>query len=129
MIERLCRWLLSPHHPGTSDEALIRTHLANERTFLAWLRSSVVLLGVGLGAIALGAGGGASELLAFALGGFTSFVAVLMIVWAYVSFEVTLRDIERRAYRPPRRLVFVATALLVAIGAIILALLVVEVLD
>src|SRR3990172_7713901 len=51
------------------DDALIRTHLANERTFLAWLRSAVVLLGVGLGAVALGGTRDFAEAGALALGG------------------------------------------------------------
>lgn len=69
VVPFLQRLLFDDEQEETSDESLIRTHLANERTFLAWLRTAVVLLGVGLGAIALGAGSDASPVLAFILGG------------------------------------------------------------
>ena len=94
------------HDPDASrelfDDALIRTHLANERTFLAWLRTAVVLLGVGLGAIALGGSGRFEEAVALALGGVSLAAALVMVVWAYVSFGATTAGIERRRYRPGR---------------------------
>ena len=34
----------------TDPESRARTHLANERTFLAWLRTAVALIGLGLAA-------------------------------------------------------------------------------
>lgn len=127
MFDYLRRWLGSDHAHETSDEAVIRTHLANERTFLAWLRTAVVLLGVGLGAIALGTGEGAQKVLAFSLGGFTVFAGVLMIAWAYISFKVTLDDIGRRRYRPRRHLILVASTLLITTGLIIIVLLAAEI--
>ena len=54
----LSRPLFEEEQEGDFDKALVRTHLANERTFLAWLRSALVLVGVGLGAIALGRNSG-----------------------------------------------------------------------
>ncbi len=54
----LPRPLFEEDQKGDFDKALVRTHLANERTFLAWLRSALVLVGVGLGAIALGSDSG-----------------------------------------------------------------------
>ena len=127
---RLLRRLLSDDEPGKiSDQALIRTHLANERTFLAWLRSAVVLLGVGLGAIALGTGNTESAALAFALGGITVVTAIVMVLWAYTSFYNTIVDIEKQSYSPPRRLVTVASLLIIIAGVVVLAVLLVEMLD
>ena len=129
-MTRLLRRLLFDDEPGKiSDQALIRTHLANERTFLAWLRSAVVLLGVGLGAIALGTGNTESAALAFALGGITVVTAIVMVLWAYTSFYNTIVDIEKRSYRPPRRLVTVASLLVIITGVVVLAVLLVEMLD
>src|SRR3972149_6118532 len=103
------------HDPGAGselfDDALIRTPLANERTFLAWLRSAVVLLGLGLGAIALGGTRDFEEAVALALGGVSVVAALVMVVWAYVSFGATTASIERRRYRPPRAVIAPATAL------------------
>ena len=111
------------------DDALIRTHLANERTFLAWLRSAVVLLGVGLGAVALGGSGRFEEVVALVLGGVSVVAALIMVLWAYFSFGATTAGIERRRYRPPRAFIATATALVAVTGVVVIALLAVEALD
>jgi len=121
------------HDPEASrelfDDALIRTHLANERTFLAWLRSAVVLLGVGLGAVALGGSGDFEEVVALVLGGVSVVAALVMVVWAYASYAATTVGIERRRYRPPRAFIATATALIAVTGLVVIALLAVEALD
>jgi putative membrane protein len=123
--------LTPPPHPDDEpfDDALIRTHLANERTFLAWLRSAVVLLGVGLGAVALGGSGRFEEVVALILGGVAVVAALVMVVWAYVSFGTTTAGIERRRYQPPRAFIATATALIAVTGVVVIALLAVEALD
>jgi len=121
------------HDPDASrelfDDALIRTHLANERTFLAWLRTAVVLLGVGLGAIALGGSGRFEEVVALALGGVAVVAALVMVVWAYATYADTTTSIERRRYHPPRAFIATATALIALTGIVVIALLAVEALD
>ncbi len=82
-----------------------------------------------MGAIALGTTSGASAALAFALGGFTVFTAMVMVVWAYVTFGATTAGIGRRRYRPARGLVATASLLVLVAGAVVLGLLAVEVLD
>jgi putative membrane protein len=111
------------------DDALIRTHLANERTFLAWLRSAVVLLGVGLGAVALGGTRDLEEVVALTLGGVSALAALVMVVWAYISFAQTTAGIERRVYRTPRAFIATATLLVAVTGSVVVALLAVEALD
>lgn len=110
----------------TSDENLIRTYLASERTFLAWLRSAVVLLGVGVGAIALGSDSDRSKEVAFSLGGVSVFTALLMVVAAYVSFGNTTTGIREGRYRPARFSVAAATLLVVVAGVVVVSLLAVE---
>jgi putative membrane protein len=117
------------HHHETDDDALIRTHLANERTFLAWLRSAVVLLGVGLGAVALGGTGDFEEGIALVLGGVSAVAALVMVVWAFLSFGGTTEAIERRRYRPPRVFIATATALVAVTGFVVIVLLAAEALD
>ena len=130
MVRRLLTHLLSEEEQkGAFDQALVRTQLASERTFLAWLRSAVVLVGVGLGAIALGSGDIATEVIAFSLGGVTLFTAIVLVVWAYISFHLTLVDLAKRRYRPARGLVAVATLLFIVNGVVLVTLLVVEVLN
>lgn len=117
------------HHHETDDDALIRTHLANERTFLAWLRSAVVLLGVGLGAVALGGTGDFEEVIALVLGAVSAAAALVMVGWAFFSFGGTTAAIERRRYRPPRTFIATATALVAVTGAVVIVLLAAEALD
>ena len=38
---------MNPGEPTASNPALTRDHLANERTFLAWVRTSLGLIGLG----------------------------------------------------------------------------------
>jgi putative membrane protein len=39
-----------PHHRPADPDSRARTHLANERTFLAWLRTGLSLVAVGMAA-------------------------------------------------------------------------------
>ncbi len=130
MVWRLLTHLLSEEEQeGAFDQALVRTQLANERPFLVWLRSAVVLVGVALGAIALRSGDIATEVIAFSLGDVTLFTAAVLVVWPYIRFHLTLVDLEKRRYRPARGLVAVATLLFIVNGVVLLTLLVVEVLN
>jgi putative membrane protein len=129
-FQRMLRQILfEEEEEAAFDEALIRTYLANERTFLAWLRTSVVLLGVGLGAIALGRVGELPGVVSLALGGLSTLTAVIMVIWAYISFGSTTAGIEQRRYRPARSFVGVAALLVIATGGVVLVLLAAEVLD
>ena len=89
----------------------------------------MVLLGVGLGAIALGGTHGFEEAVALVLGGVSVLTALVMVLWAYVSFGATTAGIERRRYRPPRAFIATATALIAVTGLVVIALLAVEALD
>ncbi len=42
--------VMPPERPRIDADSRARTHLANERTFLAWLRTGLSLLALGLGA-------------------------------------------------------------------------------
>lgn len=96
-----------------------RTHLANERTFLAWFRTGVTLVALGLAAAALltpGAGGDLPlnrELAAVAI----LIGAFLVVVGAYRY--VTGRDrIDATAFRPAGRSILVASAAILVTAVI-----------
>ncbi len=95
-----------------------RDHLANERTFLAWVRTSIALLGFGiliaklrfLG-IAPEAGVRSGRLgLAFAAAGL---VTLPLAAWQY---ERTRRMIDGAAYKTPTFLIFGFVALVFGLG-------------
>src|SRR5688572_24713747 len=81
------------------DDAAIRTHLANERTFLAWLRTAIVLIAAGIAAAALTETDGFERAVAVTLGTVAG------------------------TYRPANRLPMVAAILtaVVGVGAIVFA--------
>jgi putative membrane protein len=105
-------------------EGEVRDHLANERTYLAWLRTGMALLGLGFLVARLrlemaavhGAGEpagfhGATVGLGFATLGL---VTILFGTWRYVAVR---RMIERRAFLP-----LGGTVLLISTGALVVAL-------
>ena len=96
-----------------------RTHLANERTFLAWLRTGLNLLVLGL-AVAQFADPttvlGLPLVPLFALGMVLS--GVLLTVMAGQSYRRGRAQIDRGAFQPADRVVVAAVGLLVIVGVV-----------
>ena len=102
----------------------IRDHLANERTYLAWMRSAVALMGFGVLIVRLrilrppiapqppGAG--------WKLGLAFSVVGLLAVVLSTQHYFAVRNDIERDTYEPPDRWVILSslTVLLLGLGVI-----------
>lgn len=99
----------------------IRDHLANERTFLAWMRSGIALLGFGVLIVRIRLlrpplapqppGNGWRLGLAFTL------VGLLMVLLSAVHYFGVRNDIEDDTYDPPDRWVVLATLVLLALGS------------
>ena len=99
----------------------IRDHLANERTFLAWMRSGIALLGFGVLIVRIRVlrpplapqppGNGWRLGLAFTL------VGLLMVLLSAVHYFGVRNDIEDDTYDPPDRWVVLATLVLLALGS------------
>ena len=107
-------------HAGDADpDSRARTHLANERTYLAWFRTGVTLIALGLAAAQfLGrtdvTGVPLHSVLAIVLVGLGIAVALLG-AWRYA---VTRRRIDGSGYEPARDSVAIATVAVVVVGAI-----------
>jgi putative membrane protein len=104
---------------GADPDSRIRTHLANERTFLAWLRTSLGLIVVGLGVAQflereLMPGVPLVTMFALLLVG----AGVVMTVAAGVHYERGRDQIERGTYRAASRAVIVAVGL-VGVGGLL----------
>ena len=108
------------------DLAEIRTHLANERTFLAWLRTALVLLGVGLGPIALAEKGAVARTPAIALGSAVTLASVTIVLWTSYDYLQKVRAIARKDYVPTTWPVIVSAVGAVVIAGLVLAFIVVE---
>lgn len=105
------------------NRALIRTHLANERTFLAWLRSGLAAMALGVAAAQLleahtWHGVSLTRLLSVVL---TVFGGMLVLVgrWRY---RQTAGGILDGAYRPHRRVLEIAVvgSIVVMAGALVI---------
>lgn len=111
--------------PGVVEnkDSTARDHLANERTFLAWVRTALGLVGLGVLLERLGSGG--EQAITVAAGvGFISFGGLTMIysVSRYLRVEKNLRQGKFPvAVRGP--IVITFGALIVAGGALVYVLL------
>lgn len=95
----------------------IRTHLANERTFLSWVRTSVSLVALGIGVAAFLDGPDASTRELLALGGIGAGLAVLML--GFHRYRVVRWTIEHGdSYHPMTRTVTLATFCIAAVACV-----------
>jgi putative membrane protein len=114
-------------HPRGSLHAT--DHLANERTFLAWVRTAIAIIGLGfvvsrfaiylrslaLGGAAVAASSSRSAVLGVVLVGF----GAVMVLLALARYFINYRTIEMGTYRPSRWLDGLA-AVLIAVTAVVM---------
>jgi putative membrane protein len=106
-----------------NQESTARDHLANERTFLAWVRTALGLVGLGVLLERLGAGSDRVITVVagvgfISFGGLTLIYAVSRYIWVAKNLE---RGLFPVAVRGP--IVIAVGALLVAGGAMVYVLL------
>lgn len=98
----------------------IRDHLANERTYLSWMRSGIALMGFGVVIVrmrilhpplaAQPPGSGWKLGLAFAV------VGLLSVLLSAQHYFVVRNDIEQDTYEPPDRWVILSTLAILLLG-------------
>ncbi|MBH8573955.1 DUF202 domain-containing protein [Nostocaceae cyanobacterium CENA369] len=98
----------------------IRDHLANERTYLAWMRSGIALMGFGVLIVRLRImrpplapqppGNGWKLGLAFAL------VGVLTVLLSTQHYFAVRQDIDEDTYQPPDRWILLASIAVLLLG-------------
>lgn len=99
----------------------IRDHLANERTYLAWMRSAIALMGFGVLIVRLRIlrpplapqppGNGWKLGLAFAI------VGLLTVLLSTQHYFAVRDDIEEDTYEPPDRWVILSSLAILLLGA------------
>lgn len=82
------------------DAALARDHLANERTFLAWLRTAAAVMALGLAVTGLAHRVRATSAVAGVL---LVAVGVAGVIYATVRYRKVTRDLDNGVYTPAGR--------------------------
>ncbi|MGI0479821.1 YidH family protein [Geminocystis sp. CENA526] len=97
-----------------------RDHLANERTYLAWMRTAVSLMGFGVVILRLRAFH-PPELprpgLGWKMGLVFSLVGLLTVLLSTMQYFVVRRDIEEDTYEPPDRWVILFSLAIALLGS------------
>ncbi len=117
----------------------VREHQANERTFLAWLRTSIALISFGFAIARFGlflrqigevmssqTSVKASIFNSENLGIIMVIVGIVAIVLAAWRYSQVFWQIEREDYQPSRLTVFVMTAIVVILGTLTIPILLIR---
>ncbi|CDQ18556.1 putative membrane protein [Halobacillus karajensis] len=97
------------------ERKLIQQHLANERTYLAWIRTSVALVGVGFLATtvhfsALPQEGQLADALAMLVSISSLFLGLMTIIGATVNYYHTRRNINENRFVSSHRIIVYMTS-------------------
>lgn len=105
----------------TVDSQYIQQHLANERTFLAWLRTSITMIGVGFLVINLHLSAEPSnhmvgELMLNIIGLFSVGVGIFAVVTATISYMEKIHAINEQSFLPPKKSILLIAGFVVLIA-------------
>jgi putative membrane protein len=108
-------------------------HLANERTFLAWIRTSIAMMGFGFVVVKfalfvkqIGLAVHTTQLAPVSkgyssvIGIFLVATGVLMSIYAYIRYRITEQQLSTGAYKPSYWLAIIVTVLLLMAGMALL---------
>ncbi|WPZ17062.1 DUF202 domain-containing protein [Geobacillus subterraneus] len=102
----------------TEDSKYIQQHLANERTFLAWIRTSIAVVGIAFLVIHLHEKSTSSALstaIVQWIGVLAVVIAICTIIFSTVSYVIKTKQINEQTFRPSRPLIWFLAALLLLI--------------
>jgi len=112
---------LGPREAQKNTGSLARDHLANERTFLAWIRTALAVIGLGvLVGKLIETDGLAAEIIGIAMVGF----GAAMLIYSISRYERTITLLNNGQFSAARwgPIVLAALGLFIAVGALILLL-------
>ncbi len=112
----------------TTDSKYIQQHLANERTFLAWIRTGIAM--IGLGFLAAGVVFKAapysllSHTIAFIVGIGSVLLGCFIIMFATRDYFTKQEGINTETFRSPKKMIFFFFATLTFVNVFLLILVV-----
>ncbi|MBA4496342.1 YidH family protein [Paenactinomyces guangxiensis] len=123
---RYSRDLKSKEQTTTIDSKYIQQHLANERTYLAWVRTAITIMGVGYLAAKLHffstmVSSDTGNLLAQLIGLAAIIVGVIIIVYATVNYSAKRRGINSQTFIAPSASLIFFTGSVVTLSFLFLA--------
>ena len=106
---------------GVDAPNLARDHLANERTFLAWLRTgiAIVVLGLVLGRLALAFPSSSTTALNVTLGATVIIAGVLVFATGLVQYHRTRDQIEAGTFQASGRVIDIVGLVAVLFGLLL----------
>lgn len=96
----------------------IQQHLANERTFLAWVRTAIAITGIGFLVMNLHVKAKDEWLPDYAvlmIGILSVLTGIIMIMFSTVSYCQKITHINKQTFRASKRLVLLLAALMITI--------------
>jgi inner membrane protein YidH len=110
-----------PGPVGVDNPNLARDHLANERTFLAWLRTgiAIVVFGLVLGRLSLAYPAPSTTALDVALGATMIIAGVLVFAAGLAQYHRTRDQIEAGRFRAQRRVIDIVGLVAVLSGLLL----------
>ncbi|MFL6240648.1 MAG: YidH family protein [Actinomycetes bacterium] len=106
--------------PGESSTERTRDHLANERTFLAWLRTALAVIGLGAVLAKLRSGHDAKTTAAVAI---VCASGAVILVYGALRYYTVARDLRADRFQPANRSPMVITVGVVIATAVVVSLL------
>ena len=95
-----------------------RTHLANERTFLAWFRTGITLVALGIAAAQFLGKPGDSAVVVRLLSTLVIGTGAVMVVVGLVRYRQNRQEIDATNFQPASRSIVVAAALAVVAAGV-----------
>jgi len=102
----------------TEDSKYIQQHLANERTFLAWIRTSIAVIGIAFLVINLhekSTSSALSTVIVQWIGALAVIISICTIIFSTTSYVIKTKQINEQTFRPSRPLIWFLAALLLLI--------------
>jgi putative membrane protein len=106
--------------PNRRNSARIREHLANERTYLAWMRTAISLIGFGVVIVRLRLLNPPTTITpgnGWRLGLIFSFVGLATVILSTYHYFAIRRDIDEDTYEPSDRWVLIFSLTITLLGA------------
>jgi putative membrane protein len=116
-MRKVYRKVKEKMHTATEDSKYIQQHLANERTFLAWIRTAIAITGIGFLVMNLHIKSSSHSLSNAAveiIGILSVITGVCTIIFSTISYFQKAKQINEQMFRTSRPLVlFLAMLMLV----------------